>query len=208
MTVSHGMLQRSRYEDYWFLPGSDDQGPGTLEFRPDDEVLLSLNGTLGVDQWTSEKARYPVIFGLTDRGRHVSAHRCLLTAGQFSIPGYGTERYIPTLVFVGRHFIPVETRFKAISISYWNLEECINASGLSPLDYHGTSITLGWKMPPDAVAQLDDYELRFHNAGRVEKNDFTGKSIRQDASIRIVASEPQEIGHFLEGPCRSRVPFG
>jgi ApeA N-terminal domain 1 len=214
------MLHRAEYEGVWFLPGSDDQVPGTAVYAPDEGTVLRLTGTFRPEGRSVGGGADAVgtVFGVCMNGTLVTLGDCALISETIaSIP---TERYRASIALVGGHFAaPYEEAFEAMSFRLWNGEACIGSSAVNVQHQgHTTTASVTRSVPP--AIDIDAGGFRVSTDVRVVESFELLKevSFRQASYFTITAQSPTGIEAFVEGPAQSlqtlfelatldRVPF-
>ncbi len=130
LPISAVMLEDFSYEGMWWLPeNSEDKHRGTLKFKHNDNILLSLSGMF--KNRVACRHGPEIILGRTTRKEDITLFKNIeanyeLVSGweELGNEELGSSTFICTQIFVGKHFCNQdEIAFRSLSVGFTYLEQ-------------------------------------------------------------------------------------
>ena len=142
---------------YWWLPeDSSRRYPGRLSFDQRDGARLELSIQEETPSFTRANEEYPLIHGVTNRGREISLAHCYSTNDRWSHVGISTQTIFGHFVFDGFHLPSVESaNIRSISATVPFLSSWLGSTGIDVThskDFKNFDIS--YRQPPPFTARI------------------------------------------------------
>ncbi len=151
------LAQAFEAQGAWRLPDTEQWLPGTLRYRPGEEIQLDLFGAPAItEEQPLGRAHWDIILGVTTNGTPVTLRECVqlnLSIGKGGIP---QSSFRATWAIFGSHFPTDDSvRFKWLSGSYAYLDQFVGVTGLSLERSELTSTQISFRQPDGRELEVD-----------------------------------------------------
>lgn len=142
---------------YWWLPeDSSRRYPGRLNFDPADGARLDLTIQGDTPSFKRANEEYPLIHGVTNRGREVSLANCYLVNDRWSHVGISSQTIFGHFVFDGFHLPSVESaNIRSISATVPFLSTWLGSTGIDVKHSNNfKDFDITYRQPPPFTAKI------------------------------------------------------
>ena len=172
----------------WRNPDMQQSVGGILSFSPRDGIRLNLIGALHTSDnpldsftMTAELQQYPLIWGITTDGKHISLIDSAITSTKLSANGYPTQILRPSIILVGYHFQQLEeVQTDTVQVMYSYLQDWYGRSGVT------------WKIPQKVEDNNNPIELTY-----TFPKEVTATTVQ--ATINITPTITSQVSAFSPG---------
>lgn len=187
---------------FWLPEKPDDEIPGRLAVSGSGDVSLRLQGMFG-DVPSIEHKDYPIILGITERGKRVTLVGCYERNKSFNFPGIPVVDIYARCLLIGSHFSnDADLLFSKIYFHAEGLDEWLGLSGISAkcsLEKHEAEIT--YKRPEQINYLLDNgitFSIRFNWTAPIGIGNIFKATITQKAALCLETQDCKKLSELVE----------
>lgn len=189
---------------YWWLPDVPDRKiPGLLEFDPDGNTKLVLDGTFrDTPRWSFEDLPAPVILGETINGKMCTLVDVHQSSHHPRAPGPTTSSFFYHKLFLGREFVnPKDTLFESAKIELLDLPGWLNRNPFkdnfksNDTPQHSTKYIMPSKIsiPISNLQASIQFESTFNS-----RFEYHRRLLHHNEAVRIKPKKKQSLEWFID----------
>ena len=198
---------------HWWLPGAPDRAVGgTLEYDPDGDNRLDLDGTFRETPTGEYRAlSAPVVLGQSLDGKACTIVDVHETGFRPCAPGVTTSSFLYSKLFVGSEFVdPQGAVFESVLASLTDLPGWLHREPFEiESSSHATktpSIVSTYKMPEEVSIPIRSLQASIRFQSRVSTSrEYQKCAVRHEEFVCIRPKKKQSLEWFLEAVFRLRM---
>lgn len=190
---------------YWWIPEEPSRRyPGRLSFDPKDGAHLELSVEKEAPSFPGGGEEFPLVHGVTNRGRDITLVNCYLTHDRWSNVGISAQTIFGRLAFDGFHLPSVEgENIRSISATVPFLSSWLGTTGIDVKhtnDFQDFEIT--YRRVPPLIARIAPsmrMEVSVHPASiPIAGGPGTEVKIRENIWLSLKPEMPQPYRQLLD----------